>query len=144
MDITVYLPDETGTWAKEQGLNLSGLLRAAVEAEKERAVAREKITAEGFERIETYDSKKERDVAFQGRRIANSYTTDQEAYLTPKGAIVITDAAGDGTIDIFEGGWSQLTDPGFVGYSAGASYAEDLMIEIAGALGEKYTEELDI
>lgn len=33
MDITVYLPDEIGTRAREQGLNLSRLLQDAVEIE---------------------------------------------------------------------------------------------------------------
>lgn len=37
MDITVYLPDEIGARAKEAGLNLSGLLRAAVVEELERS-----------------------------------------------------------------------------------------------------------
>jgi hypothetical protein len=36
VDITVYLPDDTATWAKEQGLNLSATLRAGVEAERDR------------------------------------------------------------------------------------------------------------
>jgi hypothetical protein len=35
MDITVYLPDETGRWAKENDLPLSRLLRGAVEVERE-------------------------------------------------------------------------------------------------------------
>jgi post-segregation antitoxin (ccd killing protein) len=30
MDVTVYLPDEIGQWAKDAELNLSGLLREAV------------------------------------------------------------------------------------------------------------------
>ena len=34
MDITVYLPDEIGTWAKEARLNLSAMLRNAVVEEK--------------------------------------------------------------------------------------------------------------
>ncbi len=33
MRVTLYLPDETGRLAKEAGLNLSGLLRGAVERE---------------------------------------------------------------------------------------------------------------
>jgi hypothetical protein len=34
LDITVYLPDELGKWAKDAKLNLSGLLRERVEARK--------------------------------------------------------------------------------------------------------------
>jgi hypothetical protein len=36
MDITVYLPDELGKWAKEHELGLSRMLREAVEAERRR------------------------------------------------------------------------------------------------------------
>jgi post-segregation antitoxin (ccd killing protein) len=36
MDITVYLPDELGKWAKEHDLNLSRMLRAALETEQHR------------------------------------------------------------------------------------------------------------
>ena len=32
MDITIYLPDDLGKWAKDQELNLSRMLRDAVEA----------------------------------------------------------------------------------------------------------------
>jgi hypothetical protein len=39
MDITVYLPDDTGKWAKENDLPLSRLLRGAVEAEREQRKA---------------------------------------------------------------------------------------------------------
>jgi hypothetical protein len=36
VNITIYLPDELGEWAKQNELGLSRMLRAAVEAEKER------------------------------------------------------------------------------------------------------------
>jgi hypothetical protein len=39
MDITVYLPDETGKWAKEHDLPLSRMLRDAVDAERKRREA---------------------------------------------------------------------------------------------------------
>jgi hypothetical protein len=39
MDITVYLPDELGKWAKENDLPLSRMLRDAVEAEQRRREA---------------------------------------------------------------------------------------------------------
>ena len=66
MDITIYLPDEIGKWAKEQDLGLSRMLRDAVEDEKRRRDARAAVTSEGFERIEVYDGQKERDVADGG------------------------------------------------------------------------------
>ena len=40
MDITVYLPDEIGRWAKDNDINLSGVLRAELTAERERSEAR--------------------------------------------------------------------------------------------------------
>jgi hypothetical protein len=33
MDITVYLPDDIGAWAKEQKVNLSAMLRGVLEEE---------------------------------------------------------------------------------------------------------------
>src|SRR6266581_3784652 len=39
MDITIYLPDELGQWAKDAGLNLSQTLRSEVEAERHRRTA---------------------------------------------------------------------------------------------------------
>jgi hypothetical protein len=39
MDITVYLPDEIGSWAKTNDLNLSRILRDAVEHERDRRAA---------------------------------------------------------------------------------------------------------
>ena len=39
MDITVYLPDEIGTWAKDNDLKLSAMLRAAVTEERDRRAA---------------------------------------------------------------------------------------------------------
>jgi hypothetical protein len=39
VDITVYLPDELGAWAKENGVNLSQTLRAQVESERARRKA---------------------------------------------------------------------------------------------------------
>jgi|ERR1700691_3840611 hypothetical protein len=32
LNVTIYLPDELGAWAKEQGINLSAMLRAEIEA----------------------------------------------------------------------------------------------------------------
>ncbi len=39
MDITIYLPDDLGRWAKEHQLHLSRMLREAVEVEKQRREA---------------------------------------------------------------------------------------------------------
>jgi hypothetical protein len=46
MDITVYLPDELGKWAKEHDLNLSRMLHETVEIEKRRRDAGAALAAE--------------------------------------------------------------------------------------------------
>jgi hypothetical protein len=43
VDITVYLPDELGAWAKEHHVNFSGLLRGEVDAERTRQQAAAKL-----------------------------------------------------------------------------------------------------
>jgi hypothetical protein len=141
--MTVYVPDELAAEVKAElgDANISAICQDALRAELDRVRARAAIGAEGFGRVEVYDGKKERDIAFQGRRIANSFTTDQEAYLTPKGTIVIIDGHDD-TVATFDD-WDELTaEPD--GYVIERWPAEDLMAEIAAALGEKYVEELDI
>jgi hypothetical protein len=49
VDITVYLPDEIGRWAKDEGLNLSALLREAVVSEQARRKALESMDVEEHE-----------------------------------------------------------------------------------------------
>jgi hypothetical protein len=46
MDITIYLPDETGKWAKEHDLSLSRMLRDAIHVERRRLAALEKVRGE--------------------------------------------------------------------------------------------------
>ena len=133
-DITIYLPDEIGKWAKEQDLGLSRMLRDAVEGVKRHSDARAKATEEGFERVEVYDSKRERDVAFQGCRIGRSFEREQlEAWLTPKDAIAVYDADAQ-----------ELYVYDDYGEFATPDWPSNLVAEVAGALGEKYVEELDI
>lgn len=133
MDITIYLPDDLGKWAKEHELNLSRMLRDAVEDEKRRQDARAKVTADGFERVEVYDSRRDRDVAFQGRLIGDSHEYDVAAWLTPKDAIAV-----------YDGAKQELYTYDSFGEFADDDFPQDLTAEVAGALGEKYVEELDI
>jgi hypothetical protein len=51
VDVTVYLPDRLGTWAKEHELGLSRMLRDAVEDEKRRREA----AADTLKGAETHD-----------------------------------------------------------------------------------------
>jgi hypothetical protein len=134
VDITIYLPDELGKWAKENDLGLSRMLRKAVEVEKQHRDARAKVAADGFERVEVYDSKRDRGVTFQGRGIGRSYDREMmEAWLTPKGAIAVHDAEVD-----------ELYIYASYDEFAADNLPADLVAEVAGALGEKYVEELDI
>lgn len=132
VDITVYLPDELGKWAKESGLGLSRMLRDAVEDEKARREAYAKVAAEGFSRHEVYDSRRGRDVAFQGREIGYSEYRERTAYLTPKEAIAVYLADREEL-------WVYDT---FSEFAEGDP--DDLVAQVAEALGEKYVEELDI
>jgi hypothetical protein len=135
VDITVYLPDELGQWAKGAGLNLSRLLRDEVKAERKSAETRAKISAGGFERVEVYVLQEDRHFAFQGRQLrkyrdVHGYTT---AWLTPKGAIAIYNDAEE-RLSVYRD-YKQLTESGEPG---------GLIASVAHALGEKYVEDLDI
>jgi hypothetical protein len=132
VDITVYLPDEIGRWAKENELGLSRMLRDAVENEKRRRGARARVAAEGFERVEVYDSRRDRDVAFQARRLGGSYESEIDAYLTPKGSIAV-----------YTSGQELYIYDSYEEFAADEP-PHDLHAEVADALGEKYVEELDI
>ena len=65
MDVTVYLPDEIRAQAKEAGMNLSRMLRNAVESELKHRSAMEEIAGEAEEHLlhlETPDGE-----SFEGR-----------------------------------------------------------------------------
>ena len=134
MNVTIYLPNEVGKWAKEQDLPLSRMLREAVKSEKRRREAHASVAAEGFTRVEVYDNERERDVAFQGRRIGSSYDFEADAYLSPKEAIAVYDAM-EHTLYVYDT-YAQLAEDKGV--------PQDLVAEVAEALGERYVEELDI
>ena len=133
--MTVYLPDDLAAEVKAElgDSNISAICQDALRAELDRVRARAELTKEDFERIEVYDGKRERDVAFQGRQIGRSYERDYEAWLTPKDAIAVYDA--DKQEFYVYDSYSEFATPDWPG---------DLIAEVAGALGEKYTEELDI
>jgi hypothetical protein len=137
MDITVYLPDDLGKWAKEHELGLSRMLREAVEEEKKRHDARAKITEEGFERVEAYDGERDREVAFQGRQIGYADHWDQTAYLTPKNAIAVYSAERQEL-------WIYDDYQEFLGNPDEPNHPDEMTAQVAAALGEKYVEELDI
>jgi hypothetical protein len=115
--------------------NVSAICQAALRDELNRQKARAEIDAEGYERVEVYDEKKERDVTFQGRQIGYASYLDQTAYLTPKGIIAVYAAdKGDGELYIY---------PDYERFAADEQ-PEELLASVAAALGEKYVEELDL
>jgi hypothetical protein len=83
MDITIYLPDELGKWAKENDLPLSRMLRDAVESEKRRRAAVEKTLGEAtthelaVEEPDGYGGSESCTVRLHGALIAE---TDYSAY----------------------------------------------------------------
>ncbi len=133
--MTIYLPDSLAAEVDSRlsDHNISAICQAALRAELDRVEARAKLDAQGFERIGVYDSIRERDVAFQGRRIGSGEFRDRTAYLTPKGAIAVYEGDTEGLFIYHD----------YEGFAADEQ-ADDLAASVAHALGEKYVEELDI
>jgi hypothetical protein len=136
MKMTIYLPDDLAARMRDKlgDTNISAVCQRALRDELSRAEARAEITSEGFERVELYDGGLYRHVAFQGRRIAISHIEQQAAWLTARGKIAVYDNR-ESSLTVFDD-WAALL--------AAHWPAEDLMVEAAHALGEKYVEELDI
>ena len=142
--MNIYVPDELAAEVKETlgDKNVSAICQDALraelkraQAELDRAQARAKVTAEGFERVATYDPTRERDVAFQGRSIGTDPEDGVEAYLTPKGSIAVVDHNDDHLHGIYAS----------FGRLATAGYAYDFIAEVADSLGEEPpVQELDI
>ncbi len=87
MDITVYLPDELGTWAREHDLHLSRMLREAVEIEKRRRDASAALAAE----TTTHE------LAVSEPGGAGDYTARLH------GVLIATQHLGGGSIDVYAG-----------------------------------------
>jgi hypothetical protein len=137
--MTIYVPDDLAEQVKAElgDANISAICQAALRAELDRAEARAKVDAEA-ERIELWDGDRGRKVAFQGHRVTGDSGFD--VYVTPKGGVVVSvPGAISGGLDIYEdfGEFAASLDMERDGSSA-------LAAEVADALGEEYTEELDI
>ena len=133
--MTIYIPDELAAGIKDKlgDANVSAICQDALRAEIARQEARAALGPEDFERIEVYDSEKGADVAFRGRKVGEDWDSPAVAYLTPKYAIAVYDYVQQ-QIDVFGDYRAFLVEnwsPGFIA-------------QVAGALGEKYVEELDI
>ena len=90
MDITVYLPDEIGQWAKEAGINLSQTLRAALEAERSRRDTVAPILTDSAEH-KIYVAERGVEYVLHGALIAQDYDHDVEAYLGEDRRIYVYD-----------------------------------------------------
>jgi hypothetical protein len=138
--MTIYMPDDLAAEVRDElgDANISAICQRALRAELGRTRARAKVIDEGFERVETYDASRERDVAFQGRSIGTDPDSGKEAYLTPKGSIAVV-GEGDASDDQLLGIYASF------GRFASAGYAGDFVAEVADSLGEEPpVQELDI
>lgn len=140
MRMNIYIPDALAEQVKTElaEANISAICQAALQAEMDRAKARTVINAEGYARHEVYDSEKGRYVAFQGRQIGRSDSPEEVAWLTANGAIAVY-SYGHEELRVYDD-FSELADP--PGVVIGKN--EVLITQVADALGETYTEELDI
>lgn len=95
MDVTVYLPDEIGLWAKQRGVNTSRTLRDELEAMMTRETAMEAALDGAAEvRLDLIDS--------EGRAYVGRFTGDlvvegngQAVYLTEDQRILLHDWKND-------------------------------------------------
>ena len=140
--MTIYVPDELADEIKAElgDQNMSGIFQAAVRKELDRTKARAELAAEGFERIQIYDTKRRRNLAFKGRLLGEAedesgYT--HRAYLTPKNVLTVfvTNFEDESLL------WVYDTYEQFV---ADGTLPDGLLAAAADALGEEFVEELDI
>jgi hypothetical protein len=137
--MTIYLPDDLAAEVRDElgDANISAICQAALRAELARVQARLEVGQEAG-RIELWDADRGHKVAFRGYRVTGG--SDLDIYVTPKGGVVVSvPAAISGGLEIYEdfGEFVASLDMERDGSSA-------LAAEVADALGEEYTEELDI
>jgi hypothetical protein len=142
--MTIYLPDDLAEQVKNKlgDANVSGICQVALRDELERVRARAKAAEGSTERIEVWDDQRGHQVAFEGREIGREdFGTDGDvtAYLTPKGTIAVYSDIGPGHLDVYDE-FAAFAEDVQENWRGG----RDLLAQAAGALGEKYVEELDI
>lgn len=98
MQLTLYLPDDLGAWAKQAGLPLSRLLRSTVEAERRRL---ETVTANlgkagAFDAEITDEDGREFTLRVHGSLLASSGTV--RAFLGHDERLFVHDSSGGGTM----------------------------------------------
>lgn len=134
--MTIYVPDELAAEVKAElsDQNISAICQAALRNELNRVRARAEIGAEGFERVQLYDSQRGRNVAFEGRLLGSNEDDTLSAYLTPKGAIAVY-FDPDQEFRVYDT-YEKFIDE--------ENHDTDLLFVVAEALAEEYAEELDI
>jgi hypothetical protein len=136
--MTIYIPDDLAEQVRDKlgDTNISAVCQAALRAELRRVETRGHIKGESYPWIEVYDPAKRHDVTFQGHEIGYrdlAAGAEETAWLTPKGAIAVYLSGGEARLDIYDSFEEFAVDnPG------------PLLGQVAEALGEKWTEELDI
>lgn len=134
MDITIYLPDELGQWAKsDPSVNLSRMLRDELESlrAERRAVAKAISDAKPFKReVEDKDGRRFK-LRFTGVRLAVENRRDVEVFLTDDERVLVYDGEklDYSVVDDAEGELRDLL-------------ADDQYIDVMNALG--ITPEIDL
>jgi hypothetical protein len=139
--MNIYIPDTLAEQVRTElaEANISAICQAALQDELERRKAMAGQVSQGFERVELFDGKRERDVIFQGREL---YANDGDAaWLTPKGSIAAFWSDGEELV-IYDS-FRELAEPP-AGLIQASEAFEMLVSGVASALGEKYAEVLDI
>jgi hypothetical protein len=139
--VNIYLPDDLAADIKAElgEANISGIAQHALRAELARARGLQALAGEGgFQRVEAVD--RDEDVVFRGRKIGSDDGQHLTAYLTPKGNIAVVDERENRLLDVydeygaFEDDYADSDRPG----------TQEMVREVAKALGEKSVRELDI
>jgi hypothetical protein len=133
MDITVYLPDDLGRWAKDNGVNLSGALRKAVVEEQQRRRVTE-TTLKGARDHELRVESKDGD-AYVAVLRATEIVWDEPntyVYLTPDERVFVYDNDEQQLYEL-----QNPTDPHYGGGGLRDYLNDDAYIRAMAALGEE-------
>jgi hypothetical protein len=137
--VNIYLPDDLAAAVEAElgEASISGIAQNALRAELARARGLRVLADDyGFQRVEVVEG--DDDVAFQGRKIGS--TDDLAAYLTPKGHIAVVDKLENRLLDVYDELQAFIDDY----EDADRPGTQEMMREVAGALGVKSGRDLDI
>jgi hypothetical protein len=136
VDITVYLPDNVGQWAKNAGLNLSATLREAIEDERQRREVRDVGGESVVHELFVDDDLGGHTVRLHGKDL---FHDDGR-----RSGFATLYATEDGRLFVYHEGEAQLyeiddpTDPDYGGNGLRAHFPDDAAYVAAmAAIGEK-------